>query len=73
MNNATSVKIPRKYESMIDVIEKDSEGYWAYSKKGFCFGGMDSRGCHTAHEYTQAELLKMVRSLKTCDCDHCKE
>lgn len=61
-------KLPKKYQSMIEEISKDSDGYWAYSKKGFMFEGM---GCHTAHEYTQKELLSMIRTLKPCECKEC--
>lgn len=70
MNNETSVKVPLKYQGMITEIYKDSDGYWAYSNKGFMFEDM---GCHTAHEDTQADLLRVIRSLIPCDCDECKE
>jgi hypothetical protein len=69
MQNTTSVKVPKKYEHMIKLIEKDDEGYWAISEDGYYFGGM---GAHTAHEYNQKELLAMIRTLRECDCEQCK-
>lgn len=69
MKNNTKIKVAKKYQGMIELIEKDSDGYWAYAKDGFYFGGM---GCHTAHEDTQKELLAMIRTLKECDCDDCQ-
>jgi hypothetical protein len=62
--------IPKKYMQHIDEIYKDSEGWWAYTTKGFKFAGM---GCHTAHEDTQHELLQMIRTMEPCDCDQCME
>jgi hypothetical protein len=60
--------IPKKYMQNIIEVYKDSEGWWAYTKKGFKFAGM---GCHTAHEDTQHELLKMIRTMEPCDCEQC--
>lgn len=68
MINSTNIKIPKKYEHMIDSIYKDEDGYWAYSKNGHMFELME---CHTAHEDTQAELLRVIKSLKPCECDDC--
>jgi hypothetical protein len=72
MNNTTSIKIPKKYESKLELVERDSDGYWGYTIKGFYFEGMGGE-CHTAHEDTQHELLQMIRTIKSCDCKHCKE
>lgn len=69
MKNTTNIKVPKKYQFMIQEIDKDDDGYWAYSKWGFQFKGM---GCHTAHEDTQTELLSMIRTLERCDCENCK-
>jgi hypothetical protein len=69
MKNSTKIIVPRKYIHMIDEIFKDSDGYWAYSSKGYQF---DDMFCHTAHEDTQNELLKVIRSLNKCDCNQCK-
>ena len=68
MKNTTSVRMPKKYQGMIAEIYKDSEGYWAYSKSGHLFEGT---GCHTAHEYSQSDLLAMIRTLGECDCKDC--
>lgn len=72
MTNTTSIKVPKKYQHMIDTIEHDSEGYWAYSKAGYQFAGMGGQ-CHTAHEDTQKELLSMIRTLEKCECKNCLE
>jgi predicted nucleic acid binding AN1-type Zn finger protein len=70
MNNTTTIKVAKKYQGMLETIEKDSDGYWAYSNKGFQFAGM---GCHTAHEDTQKDLLAMIRTLEPCECEQCQE
>jgi hypothetical protein len=62
--------IPKKYMENITEVYKDSEGWWAYSKKGYRFEGM---GCHTAHEDTQKDLLAMIRTMVPCDCEQCVE
>lgn len=69
MTNNTNMKIPKKYVAMLEEIDRDSDGYWAYSKDGFMFRRME---CHTAHEDTQAELMDVIRTLQPCDCDECK-
>lgn len=69
MNNETSIKLPAKYEKFLDEVSKDLDGYWAYTKKGYYFGSMET---HTAHEDTQAELLKVIRTIETCECDSCR-
>jgi hypothetical protein len=71
MKNNTNVKVPKKLQHMLDEVDYEGreDGYWAYSKDGFRFGGM---GCHTAHEDTQKELLSMIRTLEPCDCEECK-
>lgn len=68
MKNTTKIKIAKKYEGMLELVEKDGDGYWAYAKEGFEFAGM---GCHTAHEYSQKELLEMIRTLRPCECGQC--
>jgi hypothetical protein len=70
MKNSTKIKIPKKYEPMLDEVYHDSDGYWAYSKDGFYFHDMD---CHTAHEDSQKALLDVISSLKPCDCEDCKK
>jgi hypothetical protein len=71
MINRTTIILAKKYETMIEKIYKDSEGYWIYSEKGFYFDGM-GRGCHTAHEITQREVLTMIRTLSPCTCELCQ-
>lgn len=61
MVNTTTIKVPKKYQSMLELVEADGDGYWAYSKEGYYFQGM---GAKTAHEDTQKELLSMIRTLK---------
>lgn len=68
MNNQTKIKIPKKYESMLDEVFHDSDGYWAISKKGYRF---EQTECHTAHDHTQKFLMEYIRSLEVCDCDDC--
>jgi hypothetical protein len=72
MKKTTNIKVPKKYQHMIDEIEQDSDGYWAYSKYGFYFEYMGNE-CHTAHEDTKTDLLKVIRSLKPCNCKECQE
>ena len=47
---------------MLEEVDQDGDGYWAYAREGYIFKGM---GCRTAHEYTQKELLEMIRTLIT--------
>lgn len=61
MINQTKIKIPKKYEAMINLVDKDDDGYWAYAEDGYYFPEM---GCQTAHEDTQNDLLKMIRTIK---------
>jgi hypothetical protein len=72
MKNNTSIKVPAKYVSMLSEIDYEGrqDGYWAYSVPGFMFADM---GTHTAHEDTQADLLRVIRSLVPCDCKECRE
>lgn len=70
MNNSTNIKVPKKYESFISEIYRDCDGYWAYCVNGYQFADMGG-ACHIAHEDKQSELLKVIRSLTTCDCPSC--
>ena len=74
MKNTTSIKIPKYLHYMIDEVYKDSEGrgYWCFSKKGYYFSDMDY-GVHIVREDTQKYIIDMIRSLKPCECDECKE
>lgn len=69
MVNTTSIKIPKKYEHMLELVEQDSDGYWAYTNVGYYSPYMD---CHTMREDTQAALLFEIRRIKPCDCDQCQ-
>src|SRR6476661_8235440 len=60
--------VPKKYMENMDEVFKDSDGYWAYTKKGFRFAETE---CHTAHGNTQKEILSDIRSMEPCDCDEC--
>lgn len=69
MKNTTSIKIPKKYQHMIELVEHDSDGYWAYTNNGFYFPSME---CHTAHEWNQKDLLEKIRDIEKCECHECK-
>lgn len=60
MKNTTTLKISKKYEAGIKLVEKDGEGYWAYAEEGYIFENTD---CATIHEYTQADFMKAIRTL----------
>ncbi|GEK57110.1 hypothetical protein CHL76_02155 [Marinococcus halophilus] len=72
MKNNTNIQVPNKYQGMIAEVDFEGKamGYWAYTEKGFYF---PSTGCHTGHEDTQAELLKVIREVKPCNCEECTE
>ena len=72
MDNRTSINIPIKYQNMLTEVYNDSDGYWAYSESGYYFSVVD-RECHVAHEDTQNQLLKVIRSLKPCECEDCRQ
>ena len=69
MKNLTTVKIPKKYAIGLEGIDKDFDGYWGYTKKGYMFTNTDS---HTAHGLTQKEFMEDIRTMVTCDCKECK-
>ena len=62
MTNKTNVKVPKKYQSMIELIEyeEENEGYWLYSNEGYIIG---STGCHTSSVDTQKQLLEEIRTI----------
>jgi hypothetical protein len=62
--------IPKKYMQHIKEVYKDADGWWAITKKGYRFAEME---CHTAHEDTQHELLKVIRTMEPCECSECTE
>lgn len=69
--NATKMRVPEKYQLMLDELYIDFDGYWAYAKDGYKFAGMGGK-CHTARENTRKEMLQMIRTLKPCNCSNCK-
>jgi hypothetical protein len=44
--------------------------WWVGLKPGWCVPDME---CHTIHEDTQAECLRLVRTLVRCGCPDCAE
>lgn len=69
MKNSTTIRVPKKYHHMITEIYKDEDGYWAASSNGYMFSLSE---CHTAHEETHKDLLRVIRSLTSCDCEECR-
>lgn len=68
MKNTTSIKIPKKYADKLVDVYQDFDGYWAESDYGYYFTDMES---HTAHEDTQKDLLRVIRTLAPCSCNEC--
>ena len=69
MRNYTGMKIAKKYEDKIELIEKDMDGVWAYTEKGYKF---ESSDCHTERQDNQKELYKAIRTVVPCDCKQCQ-
>lgn len=67
MLNNTNIKISKKYENMIEEIQKDGDGYWVYAKGGYIFS---TTGTNTEHQDTQKKLLEAIR---TIEIEECKE
>lgn len=68
MKNATTIKVPKKYEHMIEEIWTEDDGwfgnglsYWVSIADGFYSPEMYS---HTLHESTQKEILRLIRGIK---------
>lgn len=70
MKNTTTLKVPAKYAMNLELVEQDGDGYWAYTNHGFQFEEM---GCHTAHEFSQKDLLDVIRTIIPCDCKECEK
>jgi len=68
MKNKTKINIPKKYQSKLQEVFKDSDGYWAYSDYGYYFELTET---HVASEETQKEFLSVIRTLKKCNCEEC--
>lgn len=62
MINNTNIKIPKKYNEMIEEIyyEGKEDGYWCVLKEGFI--STDSE-CGTIHEWTVKDLLASLKSI----------
>ena len=69
MVNETNIKVPKKYQNMIEAIEYDGWYYSCYSNKGYRF---EATGAHTAIEERQSDMLSSIRSLEICECKDCK-
>ena len=66
MVNETSIRVPKKYQHMIDEIYQDPDGYWCCLNQGW---RSPSTGCHTIHEDSQPEVLRCIREVIPCpDC-----
>jgi hypothetical protein len=54
--------IPKKHQDKVKSLWRDSDGIWLILKYGW---GTDTMGwdCHTIHEDTIPELLKVVRTI----------
>ena len=61
--------IPKKYVERVEEYYKDSDGWWIYLNRGWCW---DDKGLHTIHEDTQKEALFALRCTEKCNCDYCK-
>ena len=70
MINHTKMRVPKKYEDKLELIERDMDGVWAYTNVGYRFSSTDA---HTAVTDTQKELMKDIRSIEPCSCKQCKK
>lgn len=61
MINNTKMRIPKKYEHMIEEINHDQDGYWVALADGFYSA---ETGSHTIHEETQKDTLACIRNIK---------
>lgn len=61
MINHTKMRVPKKYEHMIEEIIKDVDGYWIHLAEGFY---SPETGTHTIHEGTQKDALACIRNIK---------
>ena len=72
MKNTTNIKIPKKYQHMITLVERNddmsfNEGkmYWVHAKEGYSFDGVEE---HVVCEPTQKELMFHIKHLQKCKC-----
>lgn len=74
MINKTKIKIPKKYQPFISLVEKeyqmggDDYMYWAYAIDGYYFTATEA---HSANGYTQSQLLQDLRTVEKCNCEEC--
>lgn len=69
--NKYLIKLPKKYENIIHFIELEEDGYFIYTKTGYCI--MDE-GLHVIAVDKKSEILPMIRTFtKTCSCKDCRE
>lgn len=61
MINNTKLRIPKKYEHMIDEVNHDSTGYWVNLAEGYYSA---ETGCHTIHETSQKATLEQIRNIQ---------
>lgn len=68
MKNSTKIKVPKKYEHMIEEIWQEDDGwsergpsYWVTIADGFWSPQMQ---CHTLHESSQKEILELIRGIE---------
>lgn len=69
MKNYTKIRVPKKLQGRVEEIHHDSDGYWVYLSKGWCW---DDEGLHTIHEDTQKEVLSCLRYTQRCGCTECQ-
>lgn len=66
-NNRTSLRVPRKYQHMVESIHHEEcdgkRDYWLYTAKGYYSPEME---CGTIHEFTQRDVLAYLRNVRAC-------
>ncbi|MCK9577526.1 MAG: hypothetical protein M0R51_16600 [Clostridia bacterium] len=76
MINSTTLKIPKKYQPMIEFVDVECSTcdntpvYWIYLNPGFCFG---YSGWHLCNGLTQTEISDILSSIQPCNCEECCE
>ena len=68
MLNRTTLKVPKKYQPMINEIWQEDDGfsehgpsYWVAIADGYWSPDMQ---CRTLHESTQKEILMLIRNIE---------
>lgn len=70
MKNNAHMRIPKEYHHMIDEVDRDTDGYWIYTAKGFYASGV-GKDCHTINEQYQKDALEQIKLIKPCKCPVC--